>query len=206
MQAIQRVLQASKQLNLYGANIMFNNQHALSIHAANTAIAAFHKQHTQKTPRTSIAAMLMQTAAAQPAQPKAVAAEPAANNAKRVPKSQLVRNRIAEAKAANETPDVVIAWAMENLGQSKALATRYVVENWGRDQTPARGTCKLTVGISTRGIMPREVTKAQQVREAIAAAKANGQDAEEVVEWAVANLQMSKSQAKQYVSNNWERA
>lgn len=185
---------------------MFNNQHALSIHAANTALAAFFKQKAQKAPRTSIAAMLMQNAAAQTAQPKAVATETTANNAKRVPKSQLVRNRIAEAKAAHETPDVVIAWAMENLGQSKALATRYVVENWGRDQTPARGTCKLTVGISTRGIMPREVTKAQQVREAIAAAKANGQVAEEVVEWAVANLQMSKNQAKQYVSNNWERA
>lgn len=182
-----------------------NNQHALSIQAANSKIAAFFKKQEKPATLSKLAAMVSQqtvnvaTAPSKPA-PKKVEGE------KRVTNSQRVRDRIAEAKLNNEAPEVVIGWAMSTLGQPRALATRYVVENWNRNTTPARGECKLTVGVSTRGVMPRQVTKAQQVRERIAIAKTNGETQDAVVEWTMTNLAMSKSQAKQYVTNNWERA
>lgn len=43
-----------------------------------------------------------------------------------------VRERITEAKAANESADVVVAWAVETLGMSPQLARTYVKNNWAK--------------------------------------------------------------------------
>ncbi len=47
-------------------------------------------------------------------------------------KSDRVRARIALAKTANETQDVVIAWVITELGMSKPLAKTYVKGNWNK--------------------------------------------------------------------------
>lgn len=47
-------------------------------------------------------------------------------------KSDLVRERIKEAKEKNEEPSVVVKWAVDNLGMTKALASSYVKNNWGK--------------------------------------------------------------------------
>ena len=124
---------------------------------------------------------------------------------KRVPKSQLVRDRIALAKTAGETEIDVINWAMAELGQSRALATRYVAENWNRAQVPARGTCKATVGTSIAGLLPGRVTNAARVREIIAEVKSSGGDQSAAVERAVAEVGQKPAIARQYVAGNWDR-
>ena len=43
-----------------------------------------------------------------------------------------VRTRIAEAKEAGETPEMVVAWAIETLGMKKQLAGVYVKNNWDK--------------------------------------------------------------------------
>ena len=141
------------------------------------------------------------------ARPEVVAVTIAATDVegKRVPNSQRVRERIAVAKANNETMQDVIQWAMAELKQTKGLATRYVVENWDRDVSPKRGTCKLTVGKSVRGVAPRAVTNADQVRELIEAAKLTGEEQAVVVERATVQLGQAKSVATRYVNENWER-
>ena len=124
---------------------------------------------------------------------------------KKVPNSQKVRERIAIAKANNETHQDVIAWCMSELKQTKGLATRYVVENWDRDTTPKRGTCKLTVGRSVRGVAPRAVTNADRVRELIKAAKLANESKDAVVERAMAEIGQAKSVATKYVNDNWDK-
>ena len=124
---------------------------------------------------------------------------------KKVPNSQKVRERIAIAKANNETHQDVIAWCMSELKQTKGLATRYVVENWDRDTTPKRGTCKLTVGRSVRGVAPRAVTNADRVRELIKAAKLANESKDAVVERAMQQLGQAKSVATKYVNDHWDR-
>jgi hypothetical protein len=47
-------------------------------------------------------------------------------------KSDLVRARIKEAKEKNEEPVVVVKWAVDNLGMTKALASSYVKNNWAK--------------------------------------------------------------------------
>jgi hypothetical protein len=47
-------------------------------------------------------------------------------------KSDRVRARIALAKTASETQDVVIAWVIAELGMSKQLAKTYVKGNWNK--------------------------------------------------------------------------
>ena len=124
---------------------------------------------------------------------------------KKVPNSQKVRERIAIAKANNETHQDVIAWCISELKQTKGLATRYVVENWDRDTTPKRGTCKLTVGRSVRGVAPRKVTNADRVRELIKAAKLANESKDAVVERAMAEIGQAKSVATKYVNDHWDR-
>lgn len=53
---------------------------------------------------------------------------------------------------------------------------------------------------------PAAGTKADQIRAKIAVAKANGIDQETVIQFAIMVLGMSKSLAKTYVKNNWNRA
>ena len=48
----------------------------------------------------------------------------------RVTKSSVVRERILQAKQHNEQPDVVVAFAVEQLGMARPLARVYVKENW----------------------------------------------------------------------------
>ena len=45
-------------------------------------------------------------------------------------KADLVRARIAQAKARGESAGVVILWAVDNLGMTKGLAKSYVQNNW----------------------------------------------------------------------------
>lgn len=46
--------------------------------------------------------------------------------------AELVRARIAQAKARAETADVVVLWAVEVLGMKLALAKTYVKNNWSK--------------------------------------------------------------------------
>ena len=134
-----------------------------------------------------------------------VAAPATATEGKRVTNSQRMRDRIAVLKASGGTVHDAIEFGMKVLGQSKALATRYAVENWNREQTPKRGTCKLTVGASVAGVAPKKVTNADRVRELIAAAKREGRDAAAVIEEAMSKLGQTKSLATAYVKNNWSK-
>ena len=61
-----------------------------------------------------------------PAVPTPTVKAPGATNA------ELVRARIAQAKARNEMPDVVAQWAVDCLGMKIALARAYVKNNWSR--------------------------------------------------------------------------
>ena len=139
------------------------------------------------------------------AQPETVVAAVVAPVAteKRVTNSQKMRNHIAMLKANGGTVQDAIEFGMRELKQSKALATRYAVENWDRDTTPKRGTCKLTVGASVAGVAPKKITNADRVREMIAAAKREGRDAAAVIEQAMAELKQTKSLATAYVKDNW---
>lgn len=47
-------------------------------------------------------------------------------------KSDRVRARIADAKANNETADVVVEWVIATLGMNKPLAKTYVKGNWNK--------------------------------------------------------------------------
>lgn len=47
-------------------------------------------------------------------------------------KADVVRTRIGFAKRNNEDPTVVIQWAVDNLGMTKALAKSYVQNNWSK--------------------------------------------------------------------------
>ena len=134
-----------------------------------------------------------------------VAAPATATEGKRVTNSQRMRDYIASLKASNGTVQDAIEFGMRELKQSKGLATRYAVENWDRDTTPKRGTCKLTVGASVAGVAPKKVTNADRVRELIAAAKREGRDAAAVIEEAMAELKQTKSLATAYVKNNWDK-
>lgn len=49
-----------------------------------------------------------------------------------VPKSELVRRRITLAKARGEDETVVMQWAVDNLGMTRALAKTYTINNWSR--------------------------------------------------------------------------
>ena len=148
-----------------------------------------------------IATETPETVAAVVAQPETVAA--IATEGKRITNSQKMRDHIAVLKANGGTVQDAIEFGMNTLKQSKALATRYAVENWGRDTTPKRGTCKLTVGKSTAGVAPKKITNADRVREMIAAAKREGRDHAAVIEQAMAELKQTKSLATAYVNNNW---
>ena len=140
---------------------------------------------------------------AAPAQAAVVTVAAPATEGKRVTNSQRMRDYIAVLKAADGTMQDAIEFGMRELKQTKALATRYAVENWSREQTPKRGTCKLTVGASVAGVAPKKVTNADRVREMIAAAKREGRDASAVIEEAMAKLGQTKSLATAYVNNNW---
>ena len=146
-----------------------------------------------------------ETVAAVVAQPETVAAvvAPVATEGKRVTNSQKMRNHIAVLKANGGTVQDAIEFGMRELKQSKGLATRYAVENWERETTPKRGTCKLTVGASVAGVAPKKVTNADRVREMIAAAKREGRDHAAVIEQAMAELKQTKSLASAYVKDNW---
>lgn len=52
----------------------------------------------------------------------------------KLPNTVLVRNRITEAKQASESQDVVIQWAMDNLGMTRGVAGNYVRCAWDHDQ------------------------------------------------------------------------
>ena len=142
-----------------------------------------------------------ETVAAVAAQPETVAA--VATEGKRVTNSQKMRDYIAVLKANGGTVQDAIEFGMRTLKQSKALATRYAVENWDRDTTPKRGTCKLTVGASVAGVAPKKITNADRVRELIAVAKREGRDHAAVIEQAMAELKQTKSLATAYVKDNW---
>ena len=142
---------------------------------------------------------------AAPAQAAVVTVAAPATEGKRVTNSQRMRDRIAVLKATGGTMHDAIEFGMKVLGQSKALATRYAVENWSREQTPKRGTCKLTVGASVAGVAPKKVTNADRVRELIAVAKREGRDAAAVIEEAMTELKQTKSLATAYVKNNWDK-
>ena len=144
-----------------------------------------------------------ETVAAVAAQPETVAA--VATEGKRVTNSQKMRDYIAVLKANGGTVQDAIEFGMRTLKQSKALATRYAVENWDRDTTPKRGTCKLTVGASVAGVAPKKITNADRVRELIAVAKREGRDHAAVIEQAMAELKQTKSLATAYVNNNWSK-
>ena len=139
------------------------------------------------------------------AQPETVVAAVVAPVAteKRVTNSQKMRDYIAVLKANGGTVQDAIEFGMNTLKQSKALATRYAVENWDRDTTPKRGTCKLTVGASVAGVAPKKITNADRVRDMIAAAKREGRDHASVIEQAMAELKQTKSLATAYVKDNW---
>lgn len=47
-------------------------------------------------------------------------------------KADRVRGRIRQAKTNNEAPDVVVQWAVLNLGMTRALASTYVKNNWNK--------------------------------------------------------------------------
>lgn len=47
-------------------------------------------------------------------------------------KADVVRTRIGIAKRNNEDPTVVVQWAVDNLGMTKALAKSYVQNNWSK--------------------------------------------------------------------------
>ena len=153
-----------------------------------------------------LATETLETVAAVVAQPEAVAAvvAPVATE-KRVTNSQKMRDYIAVLKANGGTVQDAIEFGMRELKQSKALATRYAVENWDRDTTPKRGTCKLTVGASVAGVAPKKITNADRVRELIAAAKREGRDHAAVIEQAMAELKQTKSLATAYVKDNWSK-
>ena len=140
---------------------------------------------------------------AAPAQAAVVTVAAPATEGKRVTNSQRMRDYIAVLKSSGGTVQDAIEFGMRKLKQTKALATRYAVENWSREQTPKRGTCKLTVGASVAGVAPKKVTNADRVRELIAAAKREGRDAAAVIEEAMAELKQTKSLATAYVKNNW---
>ena len=63
----------------------------------------------------------------------------------------------------------------------------------------------VTVVTDTAPAAPRTGTKADRVREMIAAAKCVGDTAESVVAAVVAELGMAKGLAKSYVKNNWSK-
>ena len=140
---------------------------------------------------------------ATPAQAVVVTVAAPATEGKRVTNSQRMRDYIAVLKSSGGTLQDAIEFGMRELKQTKALATRYAVENWSREQTPKRGTCKLTVGASVVGVAPKKVTNADRVREMIAAAKREGRDAAAVIEQAMTELKQTKSLATAYVKNNW---
>ena len=149
-----------------------------------------------------------ETVAAVVAQPETVVAAvvaPVASEGKRITNSQKMRDYIAVLKANGGTVQDAIEFGMRELKQSKGLATRYAVENWDRDTTPKRGTCKLTVGASVAGVAPKKITNADRVRELIAVAKREGRDHAAVIEQAMAELGQTKSLATAYVKNNWSK-
>ena len=127
-------------------------------------------------------------------------------NGKKIPNSQLLRNEIVSIKAQGGNMQDAIKWCMEVLGQSKALATKYVAENWDRETNPARGTCKLTVGKSTAGVAPKELRKSDIVREMIAAAKLQGLQQADLVEEVMQRCNFDKGLAKVYIAKNWDKA
>ena len=126
-------------------------------------------------------------------------------NGKKIPNSQLLRNEIVNIKAQNGGMEDAVKWCMEVLGQSKALATKYVVENWDRETNPVRGTCKTTVGKSTAGVAPRELRKSDIVREMIAAAKQQGLQQADLVEPVMVRCNFDKGLATTYIKNNWDK-
>lgn len=164
-------------------------------------------QNEIETALVEINEVVNETVQPEVAPTEAVAVTVAATDAegKRVPNSQRVRERIAIAKANGETMQDVIAWSMSELKQPKGLATRYVVENWDRDTSPKRGTCKLTLGKSVRGVAPRAVTNADRVREIIRAVKLANESKDAAIERAMVEVGQAKSVATQYVNENWER-
>ena len=119
--------------------------------------------------------------------------------ARKVTKSQAVRNCIAEAKAKNEGPEYVVKFAVETLGMEQGLARRYVKENWDRPTELTR-VRKVANAKDTAEV---RVTKSSLVRERIAVAKLNSEEPSVVVEWAVATLGMKLGLAKVYVKENW---
>ena len=126
-------------------------------------------------------------------------------NGKKIPNSQLLRNEIVNIKAQGGNQGDAIKWCMEVLGQSKALATKYVVENWERETNPARGTCKTTVGKSTAGVAPKELRKSDIVREMIATAKQQGLQQADLVEPVMQRCNFDKGLATTYIKNNWDK-
>ena len=63
---------------------------------------------------------------------EAAVVEAVAKEGKAERKSDKVRARIALAKQQKETKEVVIAWAIAELGMKKALAKAYVEGNWNK--------------------------------------------------------------------------
>ena len=127
-------------------------------------------------------------------------------NGKKIPNSQLLRNEIVSIKAQGGNMQDAIKWCMEVLGQTKALAAKYVAENWDRETNPARGTCKLTVGKSTAGVAPKELRKSDVVREMISAAKLQGLQQADLVEPVMQRCNFDKGLATTYIKNNWDKA
>lgn len=115
-------------------------------------------------------------------------------------KAQIIRNKIAEARAAGLEMNDVVAWATVALGMKRGLARTYVVENWDRPTVPVRG------GVVTGDVGDlKTVSNASLCREQIAIAKLNNQAPETVVEWCMTNLGQSRSLATRYVNENWPK-
>ena len=123
---------------------------------------------------------------------------------RKLPNSQVIRNEIAAAKAEGRDKDSVIEFGMRVLGQSKALATRYVNENWDRPTQLERkaGVAKTSTAKQTGEV---KVPKSALVRERIAVAKRNSEAPEVVVQWAMENLGFKLGLAKVYVKENWPK-
>ena len=73
------------------------------------------------------------------------------------------------------------------------------------EEEAAEPAAKVEIVIAAKPAKEGKVTKADRVRECIAAVKAQGGDIAAVVAWAVEALGMPKTQAMTYAKNNWNK-
>lgn len=100
--------------------------HSLAVSVASTLAAQF----TEMGQLCEVSADLL----AKEARPVELVATTTSRSTKpqKTTNASRVRDRIKEAKAANETAEVVVAWAVETLGMSPQLAKTYVKNNWAK--------------------------------------------------------------------------